>query len=103
MALDPKVAETVADLARLDLAGASGQEVDPERYKALFEEFSKIVGYMDILAEAQTEGVEPLYSPMIDPEPPRDDNPKTDSQKADELLSEAPEKVGRYFSVPRII
>ncbi|MDR1676920.1 MAG: Asp-tRNA(Asn)/Glu-tRNA(Gln) amidotransferase subunit GatC [Deltaproteobacteria bacterium] len=98
MTIDETTARTVANLARLELA----QEVGEERLQALVEEFSKIVGYMDILSEAQTEGVEPLYSPMIDPQLPRSDNPVLDSQKADDILSQAPERVGRYFSVPRI-
>jgi aspartyl/glutamyl-tRNA(Asn/Gln) amidotransferase C subunit len=101
MAIDEDTVRTVAKLARLDLAEAGGQ-VDQGHLKALVEEFSKIVGYMDILSEARTEGVEPLYSPMIDPQPPREDIPVRDGLKATEILEQAPERVGRYFSVPRI-
>ena len=101
MAIDENTARAVADLARLELAGPSG-EIDQGRLRALVEEFSKIVGYMDILAEAPTGGVEPLYSPMLDPQPPRPDVPSLDSRKAEAILDEAPERVGRYFSVPRI-
>ncbi|MDR0621005.1 MAG: Asp-tRNA(Asn)/Glu-tRNA(Gln) amidotransferase subunit GatC [Deltaproteobacteria bacterium] len=102
MAIDENTAKAVANLARLELAEAKGQSVDPERLAALVEEFSKIVGYMDILSEAQTDGVEPLYSPMIDPQPPRSDQPVENHQKADAILDQAPERIGRYFSVPRI-
>jgi aspartyl-tRNA(Asn)/glutamyl-tRNA(Gln) amidotransferase subunit C len=65
------------------------------------EEFSKIVDYMAILDEADTEGVEPLYSPMLDPQPPREDVPRSEEGRSDAILREAPELVGRYFSVPR--
>ncbi|MDR3135237.1 MAG: Asp-tRNA(Asn)/Glu-tRNA(Gln) amidotransferase subunit GatC [Deltaproteobacteria bacterium] len=97
MSIDENTAKTVASLARLELGDS-----DPGRAKALVEEFSKIVGYMDILSEAPTEGVAPLYSPMVDPLPPRADEPVRDPQKADAILGQAPERVGRYFSVPRI-
>jgi aspartyl-tRNA(Asn)/glutamyl-tRNA(Gln) amidotransferase subunit C len=101
MAIDENTARSVANLARLELSGTLGQ-IDPDRLTALVEEFSKIVGYMDILSEANAQGVEPLYSPMIEPQPPRPDLPTRDSQKADAILEEAPERFGRYFSVPRI-
>ncbi|MDR2368325.1 MAG: Asp-tRNA(Asn)/Glu-tRNA(Gln) amidotransferase subunit GatC [Deltaproteobacteria bacterium] len=102
MAINENDARAVANLARLELGETAGQVADPARLKALVDEFSKIVAYMDILNGAPTEGVEPLYSPMTDPLPPRADEPARDGQKADELLGQAPERVGRYFSVPRI-
>jgi aspartyl-tRNA(Asn)/glutamyl-tRNA(Gln) amidotransferase subunit C len=97
MGIDETTARAVAGLARLELAGTDEGDV-----RALVEEFSRIVGYMDILAEADTEGVEPLYSPMVDPEPPRPDEPAWDGRKAEDILGQAPERVGRFFSVPRV-
>jgi aspartyl-tRNA(Asn)/glutamyl-tRNA(Gln) amidotransferase subunit C len=101
MAIDKTTVRTVADLARLELAGPGGR-IDEASTEALVSEFVKIVGFIDVLAEAPTQGVEPLYSPMIDPQPPRADVPVTDARKADDILGEAPERIGRYFSVPRI-
>ncbi|MDR2387507.1 MAG: Asp-tRNA(Asn)/Glu-tRNA(Gln) amidotransferase subunit GatC [Deltaproteobacteria bacterium] len=102
MPIDENTAKTIANLARLELGDAHGQALDQEGEKALVDEFSKIIGYMDILSEAQTEGVEPLFSPMVEPLPPREDQVLENRQKADLILEGAPEKVGRYFSVPRI-
>jgi aspartyl-tRNA(Asn)/glutamyl-tRNA(Gln) amidotransferase subunit C len=69
----------------------------------MVSEFEKIVGYMAILGEVDTAGVEPLYSPMIDPQPARPDVPREGPGIADELLAQAPERVGRLFSVPRVV
>jgi aspartyl/glutamyl-tRNA(Asn/Gln) amidotransferase C subunit len=100
MSLDDKAAKTVAMLARLSLGGEEASETQTE---AIVSEFAKIVGYMDILGEADASGVEPMYSPMIDPQPARPDIPRADLGKADEILAQAPELVGRFFSVPKIV
>ncbi|MDR2301166.1 MAG: Asp-tRNA(Asn)/Glu-tRNA(Gln) amidotransferase subunit GatC [Deltaproteobacteria bacterium] len=102
MPIDENTAKSIANLARLELGEERGQEIDQERHKVLVEEFSKIIGYMDILSEAQTDGVEPLFSPMVEAQPPRSDVVVEDQKKADAILAGAPEKIGRYFSVPRI-
>jgi aspartyl-tRNA(Asn)/glutamyl-tRNA(Gln) amidotransferase subunit C len=102
MPIDENTVRKIASLARLELGGGQGQEVDPDRERVLIEEFTKLVGYIDILSEAQTDGVEPLYSPMLEPQPPRSDEVARDQEKADSILDGAPERVGRYFSVPRI-
>ncbi|MDR2455865.1 MAG: Asp-tRNA(Asn)/Glu-tRNA(Gln) amidotransferase subunit GatC [Deltaproteobacteria bacterium] len=100
MSLDDKAAKTVARLARLSLGGDAASDAETE---AMVSEFAKIVGYMDILGEADAKGVEPMYSPMIDPQPARPDIPREDPSKADEILAQAPELVGRFFSVPKIV
>ena len=100
MSLDDKAARTVAKLARLSLGD---EEASEDSIKAVVEEFAKIVGYMDILGEADASDVEPLYSPMIDPQPARPDIARDGPGKADEMLAQAPELVGRLFSVPKIV
>ncbi|MDR1081747.1 MAG: aspartyl/glutamyl-tRNA amidotransferase subunit C [Deltaproteobacteria bacterium] len=109
MAVDAGTARAIADLARLSLArgagetegpGPGGDSADLERVAG---EMSKIVGYMEILNECATEGVEPMYSPMTDPQPPRADEPReTGVGSGDWILDGAPETFGRFFSVPRI-
>jgi aspartyl-tRNA(Asn)/glutamyl-tRNA(Gln) amidotransferase subunit C len=99
MSLDEGAARAVARLARLRLE----EEGSDAAAEAMAEEFAKIVGYMDILSEVDTKGVEPLYSPMLDPQPPRPDVPRSGPGRADEILSQAPERVGRFFAVPRIL
>ncbi|MDR1297710.1 MAG: Asp-tRNA(Asn)/Glu-tRNA(Gln) amidotransferase subunit GatC [Deltaproteobacteria bacterium] len=103
MPLDEKAVLAVVRLARLDPPERPESDsggADP--VAAMVSEFAKIVDYMAILNEAETEGVEPMYSPMIEPQPPRPDEPRRDADKADDILGQAPERVGRYFSVPRI-
>jgi aspartyl-tRNA(Asn)/glutamyl-tRNA(Gln) amidotransferase subunit C len=87
----------VAKLARLDL------KMDLKALDKLARDFERIVSYMDILSEADVTGVEPMYSPMIDPLGSRPDEPSPpDPAKSEAILAEAPERVGRYFSVPRL-
>ncbi|MDR1487063.1 MAG: Asp-tRNA(Asn)/Glu-tRNA(Gln) amidotransferase subunit GatC [Deltaproteobacteria bacterium] len=105
MALDEATAKDIARLARLRITNSEQGVADDQEVKALdtlVAEFSKIVGYMDILAQADTTGVEPLYSPMVEPLPPREDQPRTTENNSDSLLQNAPERIGRYFSVPRV-
>ncbi|MDR2422427.1 MAG: Asp-tRNA(Asn)/Glu-tRNA(Gln) amidotransferase subunit GatC [Deltaproteobacteria bacterium] len=88
----------MARLARLDL------KADLAALGKMASDFERIVGYMDILAEIDTQGVEPMYSPMVEPLGPRPDEPLArDERKADDILAEAPERVGRFFSVPRVV
>ncbi|MDR1658604.1 MAG: Asp-tRNA(Asn)/Glu-tRNA(Gln) amidotransferase subunit GatC [Deltaproteobacteria bacterium] len=100
MNIDEQTVKTIARLARLELKDVAASQQDLDK---IVDEFSKIVGYMDILGEADTSGVEPLYSPMFDPQPPRSDVARTGEGLANEILEQAPEKVGRFFSVPRIV
>jgi len=103
MIIDEKMAERIASLARLQLSGECGNEAEFEKgQEELLSEFNKIVSYMDILAEANTAGVEPMYSPMSEPLGPRVDGVGEEISKADKILEEAPDRFGRFFSVPRI-
>jgi aspartyl-tRNA(Asn)/glutamyl-tRNA(Gln) amidotransferase subunit C len=104
--IDEKTAKGISVLSRLDLTLGLPPEKEGEELQKLTEEFSKIVGYMDILAEVDTSGVEPLYSPMIDPQPPREDIPRTEDsqeQRSEWILDDAPMTFGRFFAVPRIV
>jgi aspartyl-tRNA(Asn)/glutamyl-tRNA(Gln) amidotransferase subunit C len=96
----------MAALARLDLArGLAPEEAEP-RVAKIASEFSQIVGYMDILNEVDTAGVAPLYSPMLEPQLPREDEPRPRPQtdaKAAAILEAAPRRSGRFFVVPRVV
>ncbi|MDL2285150.1 Asp-tRNA(Asn)/Glu-tRNA(Gln) amidotransferase subunit GatC [Desulfovibrio sp. OttesenSCG-928-F07] len=89
-------------LARLDLAaGMTGADAE-----AKISEFSAqmdaIVGYMDILSEADTTGVEPMFSPMALTAPPRADEKNQDYNR-EQVLENAPEQDNGFFIVPRIL
>lgn len=106
MPIDIKTAKGIADLARLDLTLGIREEDHEETLSKITEEFSKIVGYMDILEELDTTSVEPMYSPMKEPEAPRKDEPfDEDSQRAnaERILSLSPLVSGRFFVVPKVV
>lgn len=102
MPIDLKTVLHTAELARLDLACGLDKDKAPAALNKLAEELAGIVGHIDILSEADTEGVEPLYTPMIDPPGPRDDQP-IDSQAIKEILDQAPDRMGSLYVVPKII
>ena len=102
MPIDLKTVERTAELARLDPRYGLGQEEAEAALARLAGEMADIIGYMDILREAPTAGVEPLYSPLAEAPGPRPDEPGRGADP-EELLAQAPERVGRFFSVPKII
>jgi aspartyl/glutamyl-tRNA(Asn/Gln) amidotransferase C subunit len=106
MPVDVKTAEAMAQLARLTLGAGSGGGPSPGEARRLAGEFSKIVGYMDILDGCPVEGVEPMYSPMLEPQPPRGDEPLGEDERAglaDAILDGSPMLSGRFFVVPKVV
>ncbi|MDR2199570.1 MAG: Asp-tRNA(Asn)/Glu-tRNA(Gln) amidotransferase subunit GatC [Deltaproteobacteria bacterium] len=102
MTVDKKAALAAAELARLELSPEEGGELGEK----LVEDFTKIVGYMDILNEIDTSLVEPLYSPMTDPEEPRKDVPRDEeagAEKARSILEKGTRVSGHFFTVPRVV
>lgn len=89
--------EEVRHMAKLSRLVVSEGEV------ALFcQQFSEILSYMDLLATANTEGLEPLYTPAEQPEWQRNDDAENlRSQK--EILANAPQTDGENFIVPKIV
>lgn len=102
MPIDLKTVQCTAELARLDLALG----LDPDQARAavdkLAEELAGIVDNIDILSEADTDGVEPLYSPMLEAPGYRADVPR-DSGLSEDILAQAPDRIGDFFSVPKIL
>jgi aspartyl-tRNA(Asn)/glutamyl-tRNA(Gln) amidotransferase subunit C len=99
MTINSETALAMSRLARLDVGS------DESALNKLAEEFDRIVTYMDILSEADTQGTEPMFSPMSATAGPRPDRVYSPSEKppvADLILDQAPDRVGRFFSVPRI-
>jgi aspartyl-tRNA(Asn)/glutamyl-tRNA(Gln) amidotransferase subunit C len=96
MTLDQKIAERMAELARLQI------DHDPAAAARLAKELADIIKAMDILSEVDVSGVEPLYSPLAEVAGPRPDTPGRGAEP-EALLNQAPERVGRFFAVPKII
>lgn len=81
------------------LAKLAPDEATKER---LTNQFNDIVNYIDKLAEVNTDGIEPLYSPVIHKSAVREDIAVI-RQTSETILANAPETDGKYFIVPRIV
>ncbi|MDR0882649.1 MAG: Asp-tRNA(Asn)/Glu-tRNA(Gln) amidotransferase subunit GatC [Candidatus Adiutrix sp.] len=102
MPIDLTTVLHTAELARLDLTYGLAPDKAQAALDKLAAEMSGIIGHFDQLSAVDTEGVEPLYSPMLEPLGPREDCPRAGSAPED-LLSQAPERLGHFFAVPKIL
>jgi aspartyl-tRNA(Asn)/glutamyl-tRNA(Gln) amidotransferase subunit C len=84
----------VARLARLALTDA---EVETMR-----EQLSAILSHIDALKAVDTTGVEPTSHAVPQFNVMREDEPRP-CFPVDEMLANAPDRVGDFFRVPRII
>lgn len=92
--LTPENMDHLCSLARL---------APSEATRTLFgEQCADILAYMDVLAEVDTTGITPLYSPVRHTEGTRPDVAQKHRLRAD-VLSNAPESDGEFFIVPRIV
>lgn len=94
MKISPDKARTIATLARLDIS--------PEKAAVLAGQMDGILAYMDKLNELDTSGVEPMYTPLDQPGPLREDQCRSSFSRA-RILEGAPETDGEHFIVPRIV
>ncbi|MCD5397907.1 Asp-tRNA(Asn)/Glu-tRNA(Gln) amidotransferase subunit GatC [candidate division NPL-UPA2 bacterium] len=94
MKISKKEVEHVAKLARLRLT-------DEEKNK-FGKQLSRILEYVEKLNELDTEKVEPTSHVVSLPNVLREDEVKP-SLPVEDVLSNAPDKKGNYFKVPRII
>ena len=65
-------------------------------------EIEKMIGYVNILSEVDTSGVEPMVQPMVYENVLREDV-VTSGNEREELMVNAPQVEGDYFRVPRSI
>lgn len=84
------------------MAALSRLAVSEEEERLFARQFGGILAHMDILSRVDTEGVEPLYSPIAHAAPTREDEAVNRRTRA-EILANAPETDGEYFVVPRIV
>ncbi|NPV92507.1 MAG: Asp-tRNA(Asn)/Glu-tRNA(Gln) amidotransferase subunit GatC [Firmicutes bacterium] len=94
MIINRQQVEHVARLARLEL---SEQEI--ETYT---EQLNSILEYVKVLDELDTSQVEPMAHVLPIHNIFREDEQKS-SLDQEEVLANAPERVGGYFKVPRIM
>ena len=102
MAVSKQTVLHVSNLARLNLsAGSEGAEAEA-RIEQFARQMDDIVEYMDILQQADTDGVEPMFSPMSLTSPLRPDEARQEYTR-EQVLENAPEQENGFFVVPRVL
>ena len=98
MSLDKDTVRKIAFLARI--------RVPDDALAGLADELSNIIGWVEQLAEVDTDGVEPMTS-VADMSWPRRDDKVTDGDKPEDVLLNAtePEQAsdGGFYSVPKVL
>jgi aspartyl-tRNA(Asn)/glutamyl-tRNA(Gln) amidotransferase subunit C len=94
MKITPEQVDYVALLGRLAL--------EPEEKEKYMGQLDDILKYMDMLAEVPTDDVEPMAGPVELYTPLREDVVEP-SLRVQEALSNAPDRDGTSFRVPKVI
>ncbi len=94
---EPLTHETVKKVAALARLKLSATEVE-----TFTSQLGKILEYVDILSEVDTNGVEPLVHAIELSNVLRDDEPRP-SLPREQVLANAPKTDGRFFLVPQIL
>lgn len=89
-----------ADVAHM--ATLSRLHISPDEQALFARQFGDILAYMDVLAEVDTTGIEPLYSPVQHEGALREDEARH-LRSREAVLANAPHGDGEYFVVPRIV
>ncbi len=69
----------------------------------MIAELEKIVGFVEILGELDTEGLDPSFSTLEGGTPMREDIPSENPEIRRIILDNAPQAKENYFVVPAII
>ena len=94
MSLDPATVRRIAKLARIRVEGA-----DVERLQG---ELNGILGWIEQLREVDVEGVQPLTGAAQMALRLREDA-VTDGNRPEEVLGNAPDRVGAFYAVPKVV
>ena len=73
-----------------------------EEERLFTRQMGEILAHIDTLSQVETDGIEPLYNPLEELAPLRDDHAENMRSSA-EILANAPASDGKYFIVPRIV
>ena len=93
----PVSTEQVRHIAKLARIAMSDGEIE-----RLAPELNNILGWVEQLAEVNTDGVEPLTA-VIDQKLRLRDDKVTEGNIRDEILANAPEAQHGFFAVPKVI
>ncbi len=78
-------------------------KIEEGKREEMVEELEKIVGFVEILGELDTEGLDPSFSTLSGGTPMREDRPDENPQIREIILKNAPDSKDDYFVVPNII
>jgi aspartyl-tRNA(Asn)/glutamyl-tRNA(Gln) amidotransferase subunit C len=97
MSLDAATVRRIASLARIRL--------EDEEVGRMQAELNGILGWIEQLQAVDTEGVEPMAggAPEGQPAMRMRDDAVTDGGMADKVLANAPDRMGAYFGVPKVV
>ena len=94
MSVSTEQVRHIARLARIAMSDAEIERLAPE--------LNNILGWVEQLAEVNTDGVEPLTA-VIDQKLRLRDDVVNDGNIRDEVLANAPEAQHGFFAVPKVI
>ncbi len=94
MSLDKKDVAKVASLARI--------RMEDQELEQLVPKLSTIIGFVEQLAEVNTDNVKPLAS-VVDIAIELREDVITDAGYSEKILKNAPEETQDYFVVPKVI
>lgn len=94
MSLDKDTVRNIAWLARL--------KVPEEDLDGLAGELNHILGWVEQLAEVDTDGVAPMTS-VVHLEAPGRDDTVTDGAYPDRVLANAPDRARDFYAVPKVV
>jgi aspartyl-tRNA(Asn)/glutamyl-tRNA(Gln) amidotransferase subunit C len=92
--MDRNTVKNIAFLARM--------RVDDDQLEGLAGELSAIIGWVEQLAEVDTEGVEPMTS-VVEMALPRREDVVTDGRCRESVLANAPEGTDDFYTVPKVV
>ena len=95
MLIDEKITLKIASLAKLEL---TDQEI-----KEYTKDLTNILKWMEELKEVDVSNVQPVTSVTKNELYEREDNAYKNMVEQEKLLLNAPDKVGEYFTVPKVI
>jgi aspartyl-tRNA(Asn)/glutamyl-tRNA(Gln) amidotransferase subunit C len=94
MSVSPEQVRHIAKLARIAMSD--------EELERLLPELNNILGWVEQLAEVDTDGVEPLTA-VIDQKLRLRDDVVNDGNVRDKVLANAPDAQHGFFAVPKVI
>ena len=95
MLIDEKITLKIASLAKLELT-----EKEVKEYS---KDLTNILKWMEELREVDVSNVDPITSVTKNELYEREDIAYKNTLEQDKILLNAPEKVGEYFTVPKVI